>query len=39
MMFLTNLKIIVISTCLLNVSGPILAGEWCIVKDVFVFQV
>lgn len=36
---MTNLKITVISTCLLNVSGPVF-GRWgCIVTDIFVFQV
>lgn len=34
MVFLTNLKIIVINTCILNVYGPILTGESCIGIDI-----
>lgn len=35
--FLTNLKILVISTCTPNISGPTLAREWCIVTDILRF--
>ena len=35
--FLTNLKILVISTCTPTISGPTLAGEWCIVTDILCF--
>lgn len=35
--FLTNLQILVISTCTPNISGLTLAGEWCIVMDILRF--